>query len=286
MQGFLMAYSAEISRTNPTCFLFLVDQSESMSDPFGGEAGNRKKSEGVADAINRLLQTLVLRCAKSEGVRDYFHVGVIGYGSRVGSAFGGALSGQRFVPISAIANQPLRVEQRMKKVDDGAGGLVEQSSKFPIWFEPVADGPTPMCEALRLAQGIVSEFISRAAHCFPPLIVNITDGEANDGNPEPVAEVIKQMGSSDGQALLFNAHLSSRRERPFEFPSVGDGLPDEFARMLFRMSSPLPERMCEVAQKEGLPVVAGSRGFVFNADLVSVIRFLDIGTRVDAKNLR
>jgi hypothetical protein len=282
-----MAYTAEISRTNPTCFLFLVDQSESMSDPFGGEAGNRKKAEGVADAINRLLQTLVLRCAKSEGVRDYFHVGVIGYGgSRVGSAFGGTLAGKMLVPISEIANQPLRVEQRMKKVDDGAGGLVEQNSRFPVWFEPVADGATPMCEALRLAQAIISEFVSRAPHCFPPLIVNITDGEANDGNPEPIAEELKQMRSSDGQVLLFNAHLSSRRDRPFEFPSMGDGLPDEYARMLFRMSSPLPQRMSEVAQKEGLPVAADSRGFVFNADLVSVIRFLDIGTRIDAKNLR
>src|SRR5438045_3017148 len=29
-----MAYQAEISRKNPGCFLFLVDQSESMEDPF------------------------------------------------------------------------------------------------------------------------------------------------------------------------------------------------------------------------------------------------------------
>jgi len=35
-----MAYEAEISRKNPGCFLVLVDQSESMEDPFGGgEAG-------------------------------------------------------------------------------------------------------------------------------------------------------------------------------------------------------------------------------------------------------
>ena len=28
-----MAYSAEISRTNPSCFLFLIDQSGSMQEP-------------------------------------------------------------------------------------------------------------------------------------------------------------------------------------------------------------------------------------------------------------
>src|SRR5207245_10771004 len=30
-----MTYQAEISRKNPACFLFFVDQSESMEDPFG-----------------------------------------------------------------------------------------------------------------------------------------------------------------------------------------------------------------------------------------------------------
>jgi len=66
-----MSYSAEISRTNPSCFLFLVDQSGSMSDPFGDGEVPRKKADGVADATNRLLQNLVIKCAKEEGIRDY-----------------------------------------------------------------------------------------------------------------------------------------------------------------------------------------------------------------------
>ena len=32
-----MAYSAEISRGNPTCFVFMIDQSGSMSEAFGAE---------------------------------------------------------------------------------------------------------------------------------------------------------------------------------------------------------------------------------------------------------
>ena len=73
-----MAYSAEISRANPSCFVFLIDQSGSMADVFGAGEGNQKKADGVADAINRLLQNLVLKCAKEEGIRDFFHIGVIG----------------------------------------------------------------------------------------------------------------------------------------------------------------------------------------------------------------
>ncbi len=134
-----MAYSAEISRTNPSCFIFVIDQSGSMSDAFGAGEANQRKADGVADAINRLLQNLVIKCAKEEGIRDYFHVGVIGYGAQVGPAFSGALAGRDLVPISEVGNCPARVEQRTKKTPDGAGGLVEQQVRFPIWFEPVAN---------------------------------------------------------------------------------------------------------------------------------------------------
>jgi hypothetical protein len=46
------------------------------------------------------------------------------------------------------------------------------------------------------------------------------------------------------------------------------------------MSSALPSRLFEAARADKFPVSSGARGFVFNADLVSVVRFLDIGTRV------
>jgi hypothetical protein len=41
----------------------------------------QKMANGVADAINRWLQELSLKCAKSDGLRVYYHVGVIGYGT-------------------------------------------------------------------------------------------------------------------------------------------------------------------------------------------------------------
>src|SRR5262245_45746635 len=87
-----MAYTAEISRTVPSCFLFLIDQSGSMEDQWARESG-KSKADSLADIVNRLLMNIVIRCTKEEGVRDYFDIGVIGYGSTVGPAFGGALAG-------------------------------------------------------------------------------------------------------------------------------------------------------------------------------------------------
>ncbi|MBL8796181.1 MAG: VWA domain-containing protein [Planctomycetia bacterium] len=279
-----MPYKAEISRSNPSCFIFLIDQSESMTEVLPDQG--KSKAEALADATNRLLQTLVLRCVRGETVLDRFHVGVIGYGSKVASALGGPLEGRKLAPLSELAQNPLRVEQRTRKAPDGAGGLIEQSFRFPIWFDAVADGMTPMCGAIDLAWSYVVEFLQWYPHCYPPLIINLTDGRPSDGNPEPHAATVRSLGSSDGNVLLFNCHLSIHAKQAIEFPDREADLPDNFAKMLFKMSSPLPLPMRETAKRDGFKVGEGSRGFMYNADMVSVIRFLDVGTRVDPKNLR
>jgi hypothetical protein len=50
------------------------------------------------------------------------------------------------------------------------------------------------------------------------------------------------------------------------------------------MSSTLPDYMRAIAAQEGYSASQNTRGFAFNADLVAVIKFLDIGTR--PSNLR
>jgi len=283
--GDAMSYSAEISRTNPACLFFLIDQSGSMADPFGGIGeSQKKKAEGVADATNRLLQTLVLRCAKEEGIRDYFHVGVLGYGGQVASPFGGSLGGRDLVPISEIGNSPARLDERTREREDGAGGLVKETVKFPIWLEPVANGGTPMAQALNRAKDIIAGWLRQHPDCYPPVVVNITDGESTDGDPNGPATGLRQLRSTDGEVLLLNVHLSSSRAAPIEYPDTDATLPDQFAKLLFNMSSLLPPGMRTAAQQEGIKTSEAMRGFVFNADMVSVIKFLNIGTR--ASNLR
>jgi hypothetical protein len=273
-----LPYTAALSRKRPACFLFLIDQSGSMAEPFGIQP-EMPKAQGVADGINRLLQNLAIKCAKSNGIRDYFHVGVIGYGAQVAWVQAAPLAGQKLIPISVISANPLRVEQRGRKVDDGAGGLTETKFKFPVWFEAAACGRTPMCQAITEATQAVTEFIAKYPNSFPPAVMNISDGKATDGNPELVAYALRKLATSNGNVLFFNACLSSTVARPIEYPSQESQLPEPQARILFRMSSVLPAPLRVAATNEGFLVNDQSRGFVFNADLVSVLRFLDIGTR-------
>jgi hypothetical protein len=277
-----MAYSAEISRTHPACILILIDQSGSMEEPFSGS--QRRKADGVADVTNRLLQNLVVRCAREEGIRDYFHVGVLGYGGEVGPAFRGALAGRGVVPISEIGHAPARLEERTREREDGMGGLVKEKVRFPIWFEPVANGATPMCNVLAKATGLVGDWVRQHPEGFPPIVVNISDGQPTDGDPTGIASELRGMRSADGNVLLLNVHLSAHALTPIQFPSSDAGLPDAHAKLLFQLSSPLTPGMLSAAREEGLQVGNGARGFVFNADIISLIKFLNIGTR--PSNLR
>lgn len=272
-----MSYTAEISRSSPTAFLFLVDQSGSMDEKM---ATGRSKAQQVADVLNRTLATLITRCTKSEGTRNYFDIGVIGYGGDGAyNGFQGALGGSILHPISAIEASPLKIEERKKKTDDGAGGIIEQSIKFPVWFEDKASGGTPMCQAFTKAAEELVSWCDTHPDCYPPTVLHITDGASTDGDPEAITSQLKQIQTNDGNTLIINLHVSTSGENAIEFPAAESGLPDDYAKLLFRMSSPLPTHLIQFAQEKGFKVGMESRGFMFNADAVQIVDFFDIGTR-------
>jgi len=150
-----MPYLAEISRENPTAILFVIDQSGSMDEKM---TTGKTKADFVADVLNKTLYTLITNCTKADGVRNYFDVGVITYGGLgVRGGLGGTLSGGVVHPITALATTPLRIEDRTRLEDDGAGGVLERRIKFPVWFDPTSLGGTPMCAGLtKAAEELVS----------------------------------------------------------------------------------------------------------------------------------
>jgi hypothetical protein len=275
-----MPYSAEISRANPTCILFVIDQSGSMSDEL--EEGVTK-ANFLADVLNRSLMELVIRCKKAEGVLNYFDVGVIGYsGSNVGPGFGGKLAGSHLCDIAALAGSPVRVEARKKRVPDGAGGLVETEVKLPIWFEPQASGGTPMCAALRMAGDLVADWCVQHPHSYPPTVLHVTDGEATDGSEAEVIDAaahVTRPVTLDGSVLLLNLHISNGRGEPIRFPDSQQGISDSYARLLFQISSILPPEIQARASEAEIAARNNSRGYVYNGKLDDVVKFFDIGTR-------
>ena len=278
-----MPYSADINRTNPGCFVFLVDQSGSMAEALGGQPGQRKMDQ-AADAINRILDAMSQRCSQGMEVRDYFHVAVLGYNTDdrgrpiVTSSLQGTTPEAPFLLISQVV-ETAEVVERSVRESDGAGGVIEVDRRFPIWLQPHAEYGTPMCTALEYASQAIVSWVGQYPDSYPPIVINVSDGNATDGDPVPVAHQIMELQTNDGNPLVFNIHLSEVATMPIQFPDSEEGLPDELAVRLFRMSSFLPEASRGLAASLDLRVGPESRGFVFNADMTALVQFLDIGTR-------
>jgi hypothetical protein len=278
-----VSYQAEISRRSPTAFVLLVDQSGSMAEPFGLDA-SRSKAAFVADVVNKWIDNLVLRCSKGADIREYFDVAVLGYGGGVRSALPSV--GEGLQSIRILADHPLRIEDRRRKVDDGAGGVVESNVKFRVWVDERAESDTPMAAALGTARDLLGEWIAQHPDSYPPTVLNITDGQATDRDPRPTATSLRQMETGDGSVLLLNCHISGWGGAPTLYPSSVADLPDAQAEILFEMSSPLPEPIFASAQSAGYPVSDGARGFGYQADAAALVQFIDIGTRANAVAVR
>lgn len=263
-------YAASIRRQSPACMLFLLDQSGSMELPLSipGSAPMSRK-QAVADVVNRLLGELVLSCTKGDKVLDRFHVGVITYGERVACA--PAFPGLE--PLSKVALRTCKVELRTLRNPDGTTSEVA----FPVWFEPQSSGNTPMCAALEQARALVEPWLAEHPESFPPILFNITDGEATDGNPLPAMQAIRALGTQDGPCLLFNCLLGDGT--PVLWPGQAGEVPGGSARVLFEGSSELPDQMRRrAAEHHHLRLSPGAKGVVLNAALVDLVRLLDIGT--------
>lgn len=279
-----MPYTMQITRQEPTCFLLLIDQSESMLDPFGATHMQKTKAEGAADAVNRVLENLLLRCTKGPNdIRDYFQVGVVGYGPGVFSALNVPDQDPdelpKLVQMSQLPDLVVKLDVRRKQQLDGAGGIVTVEEPFPIYVEPVAANGTPMCQALQVAYEILEGWITDHPTSFPPTVINITDGEASDGSPLISAQALRGLATNDGATLFFNCHLSANPAPAIVFADTDQYLVDDYARQLFLMSSTLPESFQQAATAQGYRVSGRTRGFAFNADLLDLIKFLDVGTR-------
>ncbi len=284
-----MAYSQEISRDRRGVFLFLVDQSRSMDKEFnrGQDGRSTNRATVVADALNSTLDELVNRCMRDEGVRDYFDIGIIGYGRthRPEFCWRTGLAGRNLVSISEVATNA-EIEER-EIVTVVRGQPVTELVTVSRWIEPVAGESTPMNAAFRLAIATLEEWIYNHPTSFPPVVINITDGMANDVSSEDellnTAQRLTSLKTSDGNALLINCHISGGNEAPVLFPWNPMQLPrDPYAKLLFDMSSELSQRhraiICEIFERD-LEATPTIRGMAYNADAVALVKLLDIGTR-------
>lgn len=280
------AYTAQITRATPTAFIFLVDHSGSMRRTTSLNGEKMTLAEAVARIVNNQINELVLRCVKTSEVRHYYDIAVIGYGDQVYSGWNGALEGRFFVSPQEIKDNPFKKIVTREEVRTRRGTSIKEVEKVQ-WLEARCDGGwTRMRDAFAKAKSLLEEWMKEHhdKDCYPPTIINITDGEYNGCSDDEMlqeANELKSMFTNDGNVLLFNIHISPGQDNKIVFPINWDELNhDRYASKLFSLSSLLPLRYnTDIARvRNDNDSAVRHTAMAVNADMSTLIQLMDIGT--------
>lgn len=285
-------YTAQISRQTPTAFIFLVDHSVSMERMIKWQEEDITLSEAVARIVNNQINELVLRCIKADDVRYYYDIAVIGYGHEVASGWNGDLEGRWFVSPQELRDNPFKTITIREEKRTRRGPIIKEVQKIQ-WVEAVHTGRwTYLHNALDKAKELLSEWMNahKGLVCYPPTIINITDGDYNGAEEDVVefkANELKSMSTDDGNVIFFNIHVTPNNSESTLFPAeVKDVVDSNLAKKLFNLSSLLPERYN--SEIDSIKQTNGGqryRAMGVNVDMATLVKIMDIGTPTNIRNV-
>ncbi len=273
-------YNARVTSKHPTAFIFMLDQSGSMENTFSIEGEAVKKSDYLSYVINQLLSNLIAESNRDFNFpnKPYFDICIVGYGGDSDNtakyAWQGALKNRDFVKVSDLVNN-----------------YVEKDGEEKIWIMPKAEYQTPMKAALELCYDTLVKWLTEKdmLQTFPPIVFNITDGEASDAAEIELIEAankIKDLKTADGNVILFNIHLGDAADKAVSFPCNKNQLfGDDYAKTLFDMSSPMPQRVeRDIANWVMHDKTTAYMAMCYNTNPQNILRLLNIGTSISREN--
>ncbi|MBO5806174.1 MAG: VWA domain-containing protein [Tidjanibacter sp.] len=273
-------YSAQITRQHKGAILLLLDLSGSMAERVVFEGRSMTKSQALAEAVNSLIQECINRSRRERSTADYFDIGIVGYAADEATS----LLKNSWQSIVALDNTPTPTQSLRLRRTLPDGRSVETIVERRCWIEPEAKGRTPMGKAFQLARRMCQSWCCKHPDSFPPIVINITDGEATDATAEEIgalAQSLRSLSTNDGNLLLMNIHLASEHDTPTEplrFPNEGTPLPNNrHAQLLYNISSPLPE-LYNAAIEELTHTPPPYRAICYNASLDELVGLLAIGS--------
>lgn len=183
---------------------------------------------------------------KNNETRHYFDIAMIGYGTEAYSAWNGNLEGRDFVTPEEIRDNPYQKKMVKEEVRNRKGLTIKDVEKKQ-WMVARHDGNwTRMNKAFKRAEGLIENWMKEHhdKDCYPPTIINITDGEYNGTSHDEMLQLsnqLKSMFTNDGNVLLFNIHVVPGHAESVVFPATADELNGNgYGEKLYNMSSLLP----------------------------------------------
>lgn len=161
------------------------------------------------------------------------------------------------------------------------------------WLEARNDGSwTHVHKAFSRAKQLLEQWMQdhKDKDCYPPTIINITDGVFNGATTDQVIQLsneLKSMFTNDGNVLLFNIHISPTETSSVVFPTTKGEVETKYGKILYDMSSLLPQRYnqaiadvrCDTSDERHVAMAV-------NADMSTLIQLMDIGTPTNISQSR
>lgn len=261
--------------------MLLIDQSGSMDEEciFNGQLST--KARAVAAIANSLIEEIINRSQRRRGVGDYFDIAIIGYGGDEAKS----LFGKRFRRITDVDSMYVPVENRhiVRRLPNG------DSLNFFFderqWVAPESKGRTPMGAALRMARTMCAAWCRNNPHSFPPIVINISDGEATDASYDELirlSDKLKEVATEDGNLLLFNLHITANAEQTsvLKWPATNEPLPYlRHSKLLYDMASVLPPLYANtIASLKGHFTPQEYKAVCYNASCDELFGAIQIGS--------
>jgi len=224
-----MPYTTVATARTPALIIYLIDISGSMADKLAGRA----KIEHVNEAIGNILGRMVQRSTKGEIVSPRYRLAMYAYSDKPFDLLGG---------VETISDVVKKGRPRLS-----------------------ATNATNTYDAFVMARDLLKREMPNLRGKPAPMVCHLTDGAYTTADPEPVAREIMSMSNDDGEVLLENIYVGSALAKPITDVESWRGLAaeneltDDYARSLFRISSPVPKSYADVIQQEGYSLQAGTR---------------------------
>ena len=129
--------------------------------------------------------------------------------------------------VSEMLNRLL--PSRSSTTDSKPSSLHKEIEKLTESFKPYIYGDTPMCRSLDSAEAVFSETNRK-------VLFLLSDGQAKDGDPRPIAARLRQLGVTIVTCFLTSDHI----ENPKSLLDPTSTFKDKGKQSLMEMSSTMP----------------------------------------------
>jgi hypothetical protein len=225
-------YTQPATTLTPALVIYLIDASQSMND----RCGSTTKIDVVNMALKNAIKDMVRRSMRDGVVQRRYKIAIFAYSTKVLDVLDGICD----LPDLVRAGVPIL----------SVGGKTDTAAGFAA--------------VEQLLEAHLAEF----QRCPAPLVCHLTDAQFTARDPSPIVQRIQALSVNDGPVLVENIYVADNMLRKpvqnwYEWGGVlkARQLTNIYAKLLFHLSSPLPESYRQNINNYGYHLQPGSSLF-------------------------